>query len=31
MYALVFLYLVIPLVWMSAEQMRSSFEQIRQL
>lgn len=31
MYALVFLYLVIPLVWMSAEQMRSSFDQIRQL
>lgn len=31
MYALVFLYLVIPLVWMSAEQMRTSFEQIRQL
>ncbi|MFW5435624.1 GTPase SAR1 [Paenibacillus apiarius] len=31
MYALIFLYLVVPLVWMSAEQMRSSFEQIRQL
>jgi hypothetical protein len=31
MYALVFLYLVIPLVWMSGEQMRTSFEQIRQL
>ena len=31
MYALIFLYLVIPLVWMSSEQMRSSFEQIRQL
>ncbi|WP_289355745.1 GTPase SAR1 [Paenibacillus sp. S-12] len=30
-YALIFLYLVIPLVWMSAEQMRSSFEQIRNL
>lgn len=31
MYALIFLYLVVPLVWMSAEQMRSSFEQIRSL
>lgn len=30
-YALIFLYLVVPLVWMSAEQMRSSFEQIRNL
>lgn len=31
MYALIFLYLVFPLIWISMEQMRSSFEQIRQL
>ncbi|WP_232275601.1 GTPase SAR1 [Paenibacillus sp. 481] len=31
MYALIFIYLVIPLLWMSTQQMQQSFDQIRQL